>query len=109
MKLSGNWASILALSFLSACGSPGANKEMDSKASTAEFYAEESVNGRVYVFGTEKAHQGFKASKQTPAICATFIGAGSSGETVVLEADAKSPQLQTRLKAEFNRRHGPRL
>jgi hypothetical protein len=76
-----------------------------AKASESEFYAEESSKGRTYVFGTEKAHERFKASGEVPGVAKTYIGAGANGESVVLEADAKNPALQERLKAEFNRRH----
>jgi len=78
------------------------------KAATG-YYAEESDEGRIYVFGTAKLHEAYKSSKQKPYIAKTFIGAGPSGKTVVFEADAKSADLQERLRREFNRRHGLNL
>ena len=55
--------------------------------------------------GTQASHDNFQMSKQTPQVAKTFIGSGPSGETVVLEADAKGTDLQNRLRQEFNRRH----
>jgi hypothetical protein len=78
-------------------------------SSESAYYAEESADGRIYVFGTAKLHEAYKASKQKPHIAKSFIGSGPSGETVVLEADAKSNDLQERLRQEFNRRHGTNL
>ena len=105
-----------ALLFLSACGAPSKTSsptesvpQAMAKASESDFYAEEPYKGRTHVFGTEKAHQRFKASSELPGVGVSFIGAGTNGETVVLEADAKNAALQERLKGEFNRRHGPRL
>jgi curli biogenesis system outer membrane secretion channel CsgG len=102
------------LATLLACASksssaPMASEKVESKGSSADYYAEESFKGRTYVFGTEKSHQAFQSAKQTPGVNVTYIGDGPSDETVVLEADAKAAQLQERLKAEFNRRHGTRL
>lgn len=82
---------------------------MAAKDSPAAFYAEESHKGRLYVFGTEKAHQTFKQSQHTPTIAKTFIGAGPEGQSVVLEADAKSSELQDRLKAQYEARHTAKL
>lgn len=99
---------------LGGCGgasktaSPGDAQPM-AKAAESDFYGEESYKGRTYVFGTEKAHKKFRASEELPGITATFVAAGDSRETVVLEADAKNPALQERLKAEFNRRHSSKL
>jgi hypothetical protein len=73
------------------------------------FYAEESFKGRLYVFGTEKAHKAFKDTQQVPNIAKTYIGAGPEGQSVVLEADAKATELQERLKAEYEGRHNSKL
>jgi len=73
------------------------------------FYAEESYKGRLYVFGTEKAHKAFKDTQQVPHIAKTYIGAGPEGQSVVLEADAKAMDLQDRLKAEYEGRHSTKL
>lgn len=73
------------------------------------FYAEESYKGRLYVFGTEKAHKAFKETQEVPHIAKTYIGAGPEGQSVVLEADAKTMDLQERLKADYEGRHGAKL
>jgi len=72
------------------------------------FYQEKEHNGRLYVFGTEKA---FQAGKEAPdfAYSKTFVGAGPGGKTVVVEADSKDLALQNRLIAEFSRRHSVSL
>ncbi|MGE3540952.1 MAG: hypothetical protein AB7N91_26395 [Candidatus Tectimicrobiota bacterium] len=69
------------------------------------FYQEKEHNGRLYVFGTEKA---FKAAGEAPhfAYSKTFIGAGPGGKTVVVEADSKDVALQNRLVTTFATRHG---
>jgi hypothetical protein len=59
---------------------------------------------RFYVFGAPTAHDNFEKSKMTPSVAKTYIGSGPSGESVVLEADAKNPELQERLRRECNRR-----
>lgn len=69
------------------------------------YYMEEQHQERLYVFGTQAAHDTFEKSKLTPQITKTYIGQGPSGQSVVLEADAKSTDLQERLRGEFNRRH----
>jgi hypothetical protein len=73
------------------------------------FYAEESYKGRLYVFGTEKAHKAFKETQQVPTIAKTYIGAGPDGQSIVLEAEAKTTDLQDRLKAEYEGRHSAKL
>lgn len=73
------------------------------------FYAEESYKGRLYVFGTEKAHQAFRDTQQVPHIVKTYIGAGPDGQSVVLEADAKTSDLQERLRSEYEGRHRTKL
>jgi hypothetical protein len=82
---------------------------MMAKESGSSFYAEESYKSRLYVFGTEKAHKSFKDHEQVPTIAKTFIGAGPEGQTVVLEADAKTNDLQERLKVQYESRHGSKL
>ena len=78
-------------------------------SSGAGYYKEEPHDGRLYVFGTPAAHDTFEKSKMTPQVAKTYIGSGPSGETVVLEADAKNPELQERLRGEFSRRHSVAL
>ena len=77
--------------------------------SSGGFYAEETFKGRLYVFGTEKAHQSFKESQQVPHIAKSFIGSGPEGQTLVLEADPKTNDLQDRLKVQYETRHGAKL
>ena len=110
--------SIMSLSLLvvagcassdAGAGSAAPGKNMMAKESTSGYYAEETHKGRVYVLGTEKAHKALKESQQTPHIAKTYIGAGSDGLTVVLEADAKSNDLQERLKTQYESRHGVKL
>ena len=84
-------------------------KPLMAKESGSGFYSEESFKGRLYVFGTEEAHQKFKESQQVPHIAKSFIGAGPEGQTVVLEAEQKSDELQNRLRAQYEARHGAKL
>lgn len=87
---------------------PAAGSMMAKEPATG-FYAEETYKARLYVFGTEKAHKSFKEHEQVPSIAKTFIGAGPEGQTVVLEADAKTNDLQERLKVQYESRHGSKL
>lgn len=87
---------------------PAAEKAPAVKESGA-FYAEETYKGRLYVFGTEKAHKSFKEAEQVPTIAKTFIGAGPEGQTLVLEADSKANGLQDRLRTEYESRHATKL
>ena len=82
---------------------------MMAKESGTGFYAEESYKSRLYVFGTEKAHNSFQGHEQVPSIAKTYIGAGPEGQTVVLEAAAKTNDLQERLKGQYESRHGSKL
>ena len=84
-------------------------KSMMAKEPSGGFYAEETHTGRLYVFGTEKAHSAFKESQQVPAIAKTYIGAGPDGQTVVLEADAKTADLQNRLRSQYEIKHSAKL
>ena len=86
-----------------------ADKSMMAKESAAGFYAEEAHKGRLYVFGTEKAHATFKESQHVPTIVKTYIGAGPEGQTVVLEADAKTSDLQDRLRSQYEIKHAAKL
>lgn len=73
------------------------------------YYAEESYQGRLYVFGTPKVHQTFKDTQQVSHIAKTYIGVGPEGQSVVLEADSKTSDLQQRLKADYEGRHHTKL
>jgi len=106
----------LGLAILAGCassnGSSGAaapEKGVVAKESASGYYAEESCKGRLYVLGTEKEHKALKESQQTPHIAKTYIGAGPDGQTLVLEADSKTKELQERLKVQYESRHGVKL
>jgi hypothetical protein len=107
----------MAALFMLSCNSPSkpssspgsSEKSMMARETAGGFYAEETHKGRLYVFGTEKAHQAFSESQQVPHINKAFIGAGLEGQTVVLEADPKSNDLQDRLKSQYEARHGAKL
>jgi len=89
--------------------SGGKSETTSALAAESGYYAEESHKGRLYVFGTEKAHAQMKESGHAPQIAKTFIGAGPEGQTIVLEADAKSNDLQDRLKAQYESKHSVKL
>lgn len=98
------------LASLSACKSqeqPTSPMKAEGSVAPAAsgFYKEGTYKGRLYVFGTPAAYDNFEKSNTTPQLTKTYIGAGPSGESVVLEADAKTTDLQERLRGEFNRRH----
>ncbi len=102
------------LSVLGGCSSssapaPAATPQSTPAKASGAFYVEEPYKGRLYVFGTEKAHKTFKESQQVPNIAKMFIGAGPEGQTLVLEADAKANDLQDRLMVEYETRHGAKL
>jgi len=105
----------LGLLILAGCASSDAGSKsaapgsMMAKESGSGYYAEETYKGRVYVLGTERAHQALTGSQQTPHIAKTYIGAGPEGQSVVLEADSKTNELQERLKAQYESRHGVKL
>ncbi len=107
---------VVALTVLAGCNSsePAPSPTpSDKPAAMAKdsggYYAEETYKGRLYVFGTEKAHQAFKDSHQVPHIAKSYIGAGPEGQSVVLEAEAKTTDLQDRLKAGYESRHNAKL
>jgi hypothetical protein len=93
----------------SGSGTPAPEKSMMAKDAAGGYYAEENYKGRIYVLGTEKAHKALKESQQTPHIAKTYIAAGPDGQSVILEADAKSNELQERLKSQYEARHGIKL
>jgi hypothetical protein len=104
------------LAVLAGCassnGSSGAaapEKSAVAKDAAGGYYAEEAYKGRLFVLGTEKAHKALRDTQQTPHIAKTYIGLGPDGQTLVLEADAKSNDLQDRLKAQYESRHGVKL
>jgi len=109
-------AGILLMVVAVQAGCGPARQESDGKSGTTAapaaasgYYAEESHKGRLYVFGTERAHAQMKESGHAPQIAQTFIGAGPEGQTLVLEADAKTNDLQERLKAQYESKHGTKL
>ena len=92
-----------------AASTSSADKPAAMAKESGGYYAEENYKGRLYVFGTEKAHKAFKETQQVPNITKTYIGAGPDGQSVVLEADAKAMELQDRLKAQYEGRHNTKL
>jgi hypothetical protein len=74
----------------------------------AGYYAEESANGRVYLIGKSTSHASFKRNPHLQ-ITKTFIGAGKSGETIVVEADPLLPEMTDRVCATFSEKHGVEL
>ena len=70
----------------------------------ANFYSEETGNGRLYVIGRTATLQTFKQTGEIP-FAVTYIGKGPNGETVVVEADAKESGLQARLRRAFEEKH----
>jgi hypothetical protein len=66
-------------------------------AQTEEYYREIAVDGRIYVFSTEKKFTAYEQSKDM-GVSITRLGYGPNGETVIFE-DAKAVEL-------FNRKHG---
>jgi hypothetical protein len=104
-----------SLSVLAGCGSSNGGSEAAAPAKSmmakdsGGYYAEETYKGRLYVLGTEKAHKALTQSQQTPHIAKTYIGAGPDGQTLVLEADSKTNELQERLKSQYESRHGVKL
>ncbi|HLY11167.1 MAG TPA: hypothetical protein VKW04_17840 [Planctomycetota bacterium] len=105
-------AVVTGITILGGCSSasaPAPEKPATMAKESGGFYAEESYKGRLYVFGTEKAHKAFKETQQVPSIAKSYIGAGPEGQTLVLEADAKATDLQERLKAEYESRHTTKL
>src|SRR5688572_21523646 len=86
--------SIFAVALIAACAllasaAPGA-------AQTEDYYQEINVEGRIYVFSTEKKHTAYQQSKDM-GVAITRPGYGPNGETVVFE-DAKAIEL-------FNRKY----
>ncbi len=102
--------STLALALAtSACNCP-AKYELSKEAQLAMlkdegYYAEEQRDGRIYVFGAKKSHEAFKAGAGLE-VSKRFIGAGPGGETVILEAKDKLPEMTARLIATFSKNHG---
>jgi len=110
------WIASFGLLFVAGCssskpesGAASSEKSMMAKESGTGYYAEVPHKGRIYVVGTEKAQKALTQSEQTPSIAKTYIGAGPDGQTLVLEADAKSNELQERLKTQYESRHGVKL
>jgi hypothetical protein len=66
-------------------------------AQTEGYYQEIVVEGRIYVFSSEKKYQAYQQSKDM-GVSTTWTGYGPNGETVVFE-DAKAIEL-------FNKKYG---
>ncbi len=102
-------AGIWSCSSSSAPAPASGEKGASMKSSGSDFYVEAANKGRLYIFGTEKAYTSFQQSGQVPHIAKSYIGAGPDGQTVVLEADAKTTDLQDRLKVQYETKHGTKL
>jgi hypothetical protein len=116
MKKISCMAVVVTLAVLAGCKSSApasSSSSSDKPAAMAKesggFYQEEAYKGRLYVFGTDKAYKAYKDAQTVPHIAKTYIGAGPDGQSVVLEADAKTTDLQDRLKVEYEARHNTKL
>ena len=101
---------VLTLAF-TGCNTTGTNSAdpADPSASdSAGYYAEETHEGRIYVLGTKKAHDAFKAG-EIGDVWETAILAGPGGETVLFEVAKDSNELQDRLKAAFSKKYNLKL
>ncbi len=74
----------------------------------ASSYWEFLANGRIYVIGNAASADSFTESPHLP-YTKTYIGAGPSGETVIVEIDQDDAALVDRLSAAFEQRHGVSL
>lgn len=74
----------------------------------ASNYWEFLANGRIYVIGNAASADSFANSPHLP-YTKTYIGAGPSGETVIVEIDKDDAALADRLSASFEQRHGVNL
>ena len=101
-------SSVLALTLLAGCNfldKPTWIETKHANDAEANFYTEETgENGRLYVIGRSASLQSFKATGEVP-YSVSYIGKGPDGQTVVLEADAKDPALQARLRRAFESKH----
>ena len=69
------------------------------------YYGEELHDGRIYVFGTRKAHDDFKASHEPNVLNSkTLIKQGPNRETVILQTDKDVPVMTERILRVFRER-----
>jgi hypothetical protein len=101
-------SSLLAFTLLTGCDlldKPSWIETKRANEAEANFYQEETgENGRLYVIGKSATLQAFKSTGELP-YSVSYIGKGPDGQTVVLEADAKDPALQARLRRAFEGKH----
>ncbi len=98
----------LLLAAVPACACPAVYTPPPVAPKDPGHYAERQKDGRIYVFGDPKTEATFDKTQHLQ-ISATFIGAGPSGETVVVEAKDKLPEMTDRLVGEFAKRYGVQL
>lgn len=68
------------------------------------YYAEERVEGKIYVLGDIDTHVAYFRSHDVPN-SVMKVGAGPGGEAVILQADPKDTSLTDRLWKEFQKRN----
>ncbi len=75
------------------------------KSAFAPLYAEEVKDGRIYLFGTNPAHDAFVATQEVEITKSkTFIGLGPNRETVIVQTDKDAPEMARRLVKRFHER-----
>ncbi|HYE04276.1 MAG TPA: hypothetical protein VEL07_02035 [Planctomycetota bacterium] len=90
-----------------APGTPPTPGSYVEKGAFAPYYAEELHDGRIYVFGQQKTHEAFVATRSVnPLTSKSFIRRGPNRETVIVESDKDAPTMTTRLWRHFRARHG---
>ena len=105
---------IAASSFAAGCANTsGASAASVAAAGTIKpadpgYYAVESYDGRIYVFGDKKTHDAWQSSKSIQ-IRKTYIGAGPGGETIMFEARDKMPELTKRIVERYSAETGIHL
>jgi len=108
-------ALILAVSSLapSCAMCPGADAKSAERAATVYvpdpgYYAVETHEGRIYVFGDEKTHGTWQKTHDLQ-VRKTFIGAGPGGETLMFEVQDKVPEMARRIVERYCTETGLKL
>ncbi|HKE00437.1 MAG TPA: hypothetical protein VKE69_05465 [Planctomycetota bacterium] len=105
----------LTLAAIFSCACAARSDRLDPKAPIGTkvptdegFYAQESRDGRTFVMGKSATFASFKNGRDMQ-LTKSFIAAGPSGETVVVEVDPLLPEMTERLTAEFSKKSNVRL
>ena len=101
---------LLAGLFASSCLShdkPAWLAQKQANDAIANYYAEATHEGRLYVFGSETSFTAFAQTHEL-ALRVAFINAGPEGQTVYVEAD-KGGDMERRLIRQFDEKHGIKL